>query len=291
MTNGDGGERRWFTNLSPGGLGLELDFDSVVELAHGAGFDAVEPDTDYLEALPERELDGVRERLAARGLRFGPGFLPIDLAAEAVGFAQGLSRLARLAERLRRVGVDRLNAWIAPGSDVLTYRKSFGRLVERLAAVDELLAPAGIRLGLEYVGPRTARSALRFEFVHTLRELRELVAAVGRPNLGYVVDAFHWYTAGEAPEEISALPGRDVVDLHLSDAPAGVERDAQEDLVRLLPGATGVIDLDSLLRGLKAGGYAGPVTAEPFDHDLRGPAAERVELAAASLRSALERHS
>jgi sugar phosphate isomerase/epimerase len=81
------------------------------------------------------------------------------------------------------------------------------------------------------------------------------------------------------------------VHVHLSDAPAGVERGAQEDLVRLLPGTTGVVDLDALLGALRAGGYSGPIMAEPFDHDLRGPAAEVVERTVASLRSVLERHS
>jgi sugar phosphate isomerase/epimerase len=184
-----------------------------------------------------------------------------------------------------------MNAVVAPGSNALTYRESFTRLVEQVGAVDEILSPAGIRLGLEYVGPKTARSALRFEFVHTLRELREVLAAVGSPNLGYVVDTFHWYTAGETPEEIAALAARDVVDVHLNDAPAGVEHHAQEDMVRLLPGATRIVDLDALLGALRAGAYSGPVTAEPFDHDLRGAAAEVVERTAASLRSALERHS
>jgi sugar phosphate isomerase/epimerase len=289
VTNGDGGT--WFTNLSPGGVCLEVDFDTLVELAHASGFDAVEPDRDHLEAIPERQLDDVRERVTARGLRFGAGFLPIHLPAEPAVFAPALERIERLTERLHRVGVDRMNGVVEPGSDALTYREGFTLLVEQAGAVDEILSPAGIRLGLEYVGPKTARSALRFEFVHTLREVREVVAAVGSPNLGYVLDTFHWYTAGETPEEVAALDAHDVVDVHLNDAPAGVERDAQEDLVRLLPGTTGVVDLDALLGALRAGGYSGPIMAEPFDHDLHGTSAEVVEQTAASLRSALARHS
>jgi sugar phosphate isomerase/epimerase len=282
---------RWFTNLSPGGVGLEIDFDTLIELADAYGFDAVEPDTGHLEAIPERQLDDAREQLAARGLRFGTGFLSVHLPAEPNVFTHELERLDHLAARLHRVGVDRMNAVVEPGSDTLTYREGFTRLVEQVEAVDETLSPAGIRLGLEYVGPKPTRSPLQFEFIHTLRELRDVVGAVGSPNLGYVVDSFHWYTAGETPEEIATLAAREIIDVHLSDAPAGVERDAQEDMVRLLPGATGVVDLDALLGALRAAGYSGPIQAEPFDHDLHGTAAEVVEQAAASLQSALERHS
>jgi len=41
------------------------------------------------------------------------------------------------------------------------------------------------------------------------------------------------------------------------------------DLVRRLPGETGVIDIVGFLKALKEIGYDGPVTPEPFDKSLK----------------------
>ena len=60
--------------------------------------------------------------------------------------------------------------------------------------------------------------------------------------------------------------------------------DDQLDGVRLLPGASGLIDISAFLRALDGIGYEGPVAVEPFSAELAAkPAPERVRLAAQSL--------
>jgi sugar phosphate isomerase/epimerase len=58
------------------------------------------------------------------------------------------------------------------------------------------------------------------------------------------------------------------VDAHINDAMEGRGPDEQIDNERRLPGASGVIDLTVFLQGLKAIGYTGPVTPEPFSPEL-----------------------
>ena len=61
----------------------------------------------------------------------------------------------------------------------------------------------------------------------------------------------------------------------------------QLDNVRRLPSETGVIDLVDFLKELKAIGYDGPVTAEPFSQRVRDlPDAEAVAETHAGLAKA-----
>ncbi len=146
----------------------------------------------------------------------------------------------------------------------------------------------GIRLGLEYVGPKTSWSATRYPFIHTMAEMRELIAAIDQPNIGLVLDSWHWYTAHETEGDLLSLKGSDVVCCDLNDAPAGIPIDQQKDNTRDLPCATGVIDLKAFLGALKKIGFDGPVRAEPFKSELgRLPPEEAVDLTAKAMKRAV----
>ena len=278
----------FFTNLSPGALGIKPGFETVVELARDNGFGAVEPDIGYLRNLPANELSAAAAKLADQGLRWGSGGVPVDLTAGAAKFAEQLAGLEAYAATLAAAGVDRAGTWIRPMSDTVTYRRNFARYVERVGLVDEILAAAGIRFGLEYVGPKTFWSTERYPFVHTLAELLELLAAVGGGNAGIILDTFHWYTSGETADDLRQLRAEQVVAVDLNDAPAGLEPDEQQDLSRTLPGATGVIDLAGFVAALREIGYAGPIKVEPFNAELKAlPVPEVVARTAASLKAVL----
>ena len=120
-----------------------------------------------------------------------------------------------------------------------------------------------------------------------MAEMRELLAAIGRPDAGLVLDSWHWYTAHETAGDILALKGSEVIAVDLNDAPAGIPVDEQVDSRRDLPAATGVIDLAGFLGALLRIGYDGPVRAEPFREDLRKMGREEaVETTAKAMRKA-----
>jgi sugar phosphate isomerase/epimerase len=159
--------------------------------------------------------------------------------------------------------------------------------VERVRAIADVLGEHGCRLGLEPIGPKTLRVGARYEFVHSIPMALELLNLVDRPNVGLLLDCFHWYTSHAGVDDLSALSGQQVVYVHINDAVAGVDVDEQLDDVRRLPGATGVIDLVGFLRALDRIGYDGPVAVEPFDVSLAAlPTDQRVRLAAESARGA-----
>jgi sugar phosphate isomerase/epimerase len=72
-----------------------------------------------------------------------------------------------------------------------------------------------LRLGLEYVGPKTAWIARKYPFLHMLAETRELIAEIGLGNVGLVLHTWHWYHAGDGAADVKALRNEDVVAVDL----------------------------------------------------------------------------
>lgn len=271
--------------LVPSALGLRLNQEETIEAAKKYGFEAVEPHVDYLSRLSAEALWAIQDTLAESGLRWSAAGLPVDFRGDEERFDEDLKRLPSYARQLSRIGVDRVGTYIRPSHQELTYLENFRLHVRRLRAIAEVLEQHNIRLGLEYVGPKRSWSAGRYPFIHTLKELRELVAAIDHPAVGYTLDSWHWYTAQETPADIVALPGNDVLIVHLNDAPAGISVDEQIDSVRELPLATGVINMPAFLRALVAIGFEGPAFVEPFKAELRRmPVEEALAAVADSIR-------
>ena len=184
------------------------------------------------------------------------------------------------------LGCERTATWIMPSSDELEFQANFDFHVARLQPAAEILKDYGIRLGLEFVGPKTMRATRRYEFIYTLTGMLELGQAIGTDNVGLLLDAYHHYTSHGSLDEVRQLTNREVVIVHVNDAPAGVPVDEQLDNVRALPGETGVLDMTDFLHALQDIGYDGPVTPEPFSERLRAlsPAAAAQEAGQAMRR-------
>ena len=170
----------------------------------------------------------------------------------------------------------------------LPYRRNWTRHVERMALVAEILDGSGIKLGLEYIGPKTFWSTERYPFIHSLREAQELFADIGTGNVGVVLDTYHWYTSGETTDDLRTLTADDIVAADVNDAPTGRAVDEQQDLDRRLPGTTGVIDLAGFVGVLHEIGYDGPVKVEPFMKSLaERPLDDVLDEVGTGLRTAL----
>lgn len=169
---------------------------------------------------------------------------------------------------------------------------------DRLAEVGQVLAQHQVRLGLEFLGPLCMRSQAgcpaparaggapagpaapenapppaptvptapaapvpRIPFVWTLPDTVTLARDSG-PNIGVVLDIWHWYHSGGTVADILATdPGR-IVHVHLSDARPMPAEDVRDNM-RLMPGE-GSIDTTGFLRALARIGYAGGVAPEPL---------------------------
>ncbi len=276
-----------YPSLNPGAIGVHVDsLPAGLELAarHGfAGFHFSIAEAATLGA------EAVAEAAARTQVRLSAWGFPVEFRQDQARWEQGLAQLPGWAALAARLGATRTATWIMPGSDERTYDENFRFHVERLRPAAAILADHGVRLGLEYVGPLTSRAGSKYPFAHTMDQMLELCAAVG-PNVGLLLDSWHWYTAHEAVRHLRRLAPAQVVDVHLNDAPAGLAADEQLDLVRELPCATGVIDIAGFLGSLAAIGYDGPAMVEPFSEALRQlPAEQAVARTADALRLAWTR--
>jgi len=260
---------RFYKNLGCGHIGVRANQEQALAYAHAAGFDSITPSVGEFENKSALEIRKWAERMQAKGIRYGASGLPVDFRKDEARFKEGLARLPKQARILRQLGVKRMATWILPGHQELTYRQNFKQHKTRLREAAKILKDNGIRFGLEFVGPRTSRARFRFPFACTQEGMMELVQAIGTGNVGLLMDSWHWYTSHGTVEELLQLSGKDIIHVHVNDAPSGIPVDQQVDNRRQLPVTSNVIDLKAFINALVKIGYDGPVECEPFDQDLR----------------------
>jgi sugar phosphate isomerase/epimerase len=236
-------------------------------LAVRHGFGGIDLHLDHIASVEAaRE---ARRQLNEHGLQWGLFWLPTDfIGSDDAAYQQGLSKLTQMLPLVQAAGCTRTYLHVWPASDSLDYAANVAHHIRRLGPVVRLLNDHGVRLGLEFLGPEHMRRGHRFEFVYTMAQAIALGEAIGG-DVGVVIDCFHWFAGGGTLEELrQLLPRTSVVNVHVNDAVAGRPREAQQNLERELPLATGIVDATGVLRALRAVGYDGPVIAEPFEPHL-----------------------
>jgi sugar phosphate isomerase/epimerase len=281
-------KRRFTLCLSLGMIGVSGNAQQLVDWAAQYGFESIEPPTSHLAGLSGSDLKAYREKMRSKNLVWGAAGLPVEFRRGETDFGQGMKSLPDYAKSLERAEVTRVATWLMPSDRSATYIANFRMHARRLREVARVLGDHGIRLGLEYVGPKTAWASNRFPFIHTMAEMKDLIAEINLKNVGFLLDSWHWYTAEETEADLLTLKSEDVVMCHLNDAPKGIPVGQQVDNRRELPCATGVIDTKAYLRALVKIGYDGPLACEPFSQDLRKmPADQALGTVAAAMKKAV----
>jgi len=258
-------KRKMTCDLVCGNLGISASQLEAIDLAARHRFESVGADASYLASLDAGQAEDLKSSLKSKGLVFGAAGLTVEFRRDAARFEDGMKKLPAIAAGLQRAGVERVSTWLQPSDNHLTYLQNFRQHASRLRQVGGALGDGGIRLGLEYVAPKTSWIRGRYPFIHTLAEMKDLLAEINLGNVGLVLDSWHWWHAGDTAEDILALRGRDVIAVDLNDAPAGIPKDQMPDNHRELPCATGIIDIGAFLSALDQIEYDGPVRAEPFN--------------------------
>jgi len=191
---------------------------------------------------------------------------PLPFGGETAEFREGLKSLADDAAFVSAVGCRKMMVVLpatAPGKKD-EYRKV---VVERMSAVSEVLQKSNLRLGMEFLGPLYMRQGPgrdgqpRTPFIWTLPETVALAKDCG-PNMGAVLDVWHWHHSSGTVADILAAGGDRIVHVHISDAKPAPPEDVRDNQ-RFMPGE-GSIDLIGFLQALKKIGYADGVSPEPL---------------------------
>jgi sugar phosphate isomerase/epimerase len=235
-----------------GGPGRPL--EDIIAATAAAGFPLLGLDLPEIEEYRSRgkTVADLAEEFRRAGLRCCD-LLPFFAAAgvDARRRAEELEALGLLAAELGAplvvAGVPRQLPW--------------QELCGQLGEAARVLAPAGVRLAVEYM----PHSGLK-----TLAEAVRVCGELGWERAGLVVDSIHSCFGGATAEEIAGLAPGQIALVQYSDActtaPADLLAESRDR--RLLPGA-GCLPLGEWRAAVRATGFDGVVAAEVLSDELR----------------------
>ena len=260
--------RKMKISLIPGTVGINVNANELLDLGIKNKFESIYPLINDLKKMSTMELTDYLDKMASNSISFDVSILPVDFSQTDSVFNDGIKVLKDYCKVMRKIDSVGFCRWIMPTSNNLTYLKNFKIHKERLKECAKIIGDNDMKLGLEFVGPKTLMARDQFSFIRTINELRELISEIDERNVGYQLDTFHLYCANHSIEDLRFLNKDDIIMCQLNDAVKGRTRDEQIDLERNLPGKTGLIDTAPFLNFLQEVGYDRTVSAEPFNKDL-----------------------
>ncbi len=248
---------RMFLALNSVLISGRVPWPEFARLAAKTGF----PGTDVmLDAAMKAGADETNALLKQLNIKPAAINFPVEFRKDDATFKAGLAKLSDSAQFAAAIRCPRMVTWIMPSSE--TPKEELRRLYkQRFTESAQVLARSNVRLGLEFIGPLHLRRQFPNEFIWRMNEMLEFAKECG-PNVGLLLDSWHWHHAGATTDDIVAA-GRDrIVHVHFNDAP-NLPPDQIRDNQRLLPGE-GVINLVGFLRALQTIGYTDALSVEVF---------------------------
>jgi sugar phosphate isomerase/epimerase len=246
--------------------GKGIGWPEFARLAARAGYGGVDVSLDAAESAGLSTTKTLLSELKLRPTIVNlPMARPLPFAGDEATFKEALVKLADHAAFMSGIGCSRMMV-VLPASAPLP-KDEFRKIVrDRIAAVAEVLQRSSVRIGLEFLGVLQFRSGAAgaspsYPFIWTLPETVALAADCG-PNVGVILDAWHWYHSGGTTAEIRATPNSRLVHVHVSDARPMRPEDVRDNM-RVMPGE-GSIDLVGFFQALQAIGYTDGVSPEPL---------------------------
>jgi sugar phosphate isomerase/epimerase len=255
-------DRHMFLSLNSVLISGRVKWPEFARLAAKVGF----PGTDVALAPAMKAGAGATRDLLAQ-LKVKPAVLdfPVEFRKDDATFEAGLPKLKEAAPFAAAIGCPRMVTYIMSSSPIpkdelrRTYKARFTECAR-------ILAGSNVRLGLEFLGPLHLRKQFPNEFIWRMNEMLEFTKECG-PNVGLLLDVWHWHHAGATTGDIIAAGREAIVHVHFNDAP-NLPPEQIRDNQRLLPGE-GVIDLVGFLRALQKIGYTDALSVEVFGRGLK----------------------
>ena len=237
-------------------------------LAAKVGF----PGTDVmLKAAMKEGASATRDLFSELKIKPAATDFPVEFRKDDAAFQAGMANLAEQAKFAADIGCPRMVTYIMSSST--TPKDELRALFkQRFTAAAKILADANVRLGLEFLGPLHLRKAAPHEFIWKMNEMLDFAKECG-PNVGLLLDIWHWHHAGATTDDIVHAGKDRIVHVHFNDAP-NLPPEQIKDNERLLPGE-GVINTTGFLKALKKIGYRDALSIEVFGRGLKEMPAEQ----------------
>jgi sugar phosphate isomerase/epimerase len=301
--------RPWHACINPACFRWGTSLKDFVFAAHKAGFRHVEVSIQQVLELGRR-LGGMgvlAARLSSMGMRVeqfsgllpaGP-VLPAPLLIDEGPWKAALGTLTERLDAAAALGCTRAAITCNPRTSQAA-EAARELALHRLSLLATRSSAYDIRLAVEFIGVRSGLDPSLdgpHLFIADLAEMVHLLADLGAPNVGLLLDTCHLYASQMPLDQIPLMAQGRVTFLQVSDVPMGVLPDAMTDADRCPPG-DGMLDLPALLHAISEAGYRGPASIELFSPEVWAldpeMAAERLYAAAVKALgspAALERPS
>jgi sugar phosphate isomerase/epimerase len=258
-----------YKNLNAAALGVSGHQSEIIELALTYGFRGM--DVDIVEIARRAEKQGMpyaKRLIESAKIKIGTFPLPLDWDVDDGVFKLELEKLAEYAGVAKEIGCTRCVATVAPAGDKRPYHENFEFHRHRFAEICKVLEPYGLWLGVGFRAGHEYRKGHAFQFIHDLDAVKLLTNMAGTANIGLLLDSCELHIAGASAEDIRGLRTEQIVAVQLADLKEDVPLEEVTDQHRMMPGATGRIDIPAMLAALAEVGYDGPVTARPAKRTL-----------------------
>ncbi|HEV2351553.1 MAG TPA: sugar phosphate isomerase/epimerase family protein [Terriglobia bacterium] len=240
---------------------MKADFKTAMDAYSKAGFQQVELWLDSVNPFLEKNSVAVARRVMA-----DLGLVPRSACCECENlFFRGVPDREKKWEVFKRkldlsaqLGAHRFV--MCSGISAPVQPDDYTAAVPMLHDVGELGRQFGIVVGIEFI-----RGA---KFLGCVETTANLLRRVGHPNLGVLVDTFHFYAGISKLRDIERLKPGEISWVHIDDVPPK-PREMLEDTDRVNVG-DGVLPLDEILPVL-ARVYQGPVSFEVFQYANQDP--------------------
>lgn len=241
-----------------GATTMPADLATDVQIAQAAGFDCLEIWAAKLRKfLAQHTTAELKELLGKAGVP------PLSInSIEHVTFrdVDAYESIKQQCEELSQVAADigcpfvvvvpgRLPAGGASRAEVID------ESVRVLSELCDIAARHDVSLAFEFLGQTDCS-------VQTLDLAHEIVLTTARPNLGLVIDSFHFYAGGSTIEMIEAVDPKLICVFHINDA-EDLPRGELTDSHRLLPGL-GILPLSEMMKAFRKIGYDRVASVEIF---------------------------
>lgn len=265
--------------LVPGMIGIHnLNNEESIKLAREVGFDGVSFDIFEAKSFADANgIDALKELFG--GLIPGVWNAGVNWQDDSTRDQQ-IETLKGVLDLAQELGSTNFTTGIMPANNDRPYDEQYEYLQTRLKPLAEALNAGGVRIGIEFITPKTLRDQFEHQFIYKMTDMLAFAKDIGTGNVGVLFDVWHHYCAHGTLEDMDVLTADDVQLVHTNDAPLGLEIDEQQDLSRMLPMTTGVIPAVEMLQELKAIGCDCGVAAEPFSTELNELAATDPKAAA-----------
>ncbi len=236
-----------------------------VRIAQMCGYSGIELHTDKLLRYLDAGKTAEELKTALDIYRIEP--VAIDIIGDLeVQDTEGRRRLFAMTERLCHVAavIGAPTIQVNPFSALQEYAIDdiIRMTADNLRAVADIGAERGIRFQIE---------GAAWTPIHTLQHCQDLIAATDRPNVGLVIDFWHfWASRGAEPEDISRLDPDIIYGVHLCDGyrpEAGAHWPDERELRGCLPG-DGDLPVREWMDAVAATGYNGFVSGEFLNQRL-----------------------